>query len=128
MAKASVKQNISNRPKFAIIIVVFAIAIFAIMAISKHSKSKSYGSDFGIEVNQSQWDHSVPCVEDYLKNVYLRDPDSYESISWSLVDKNSDGTYQVTTSFRARNGFGGMDRETLTFVIASDGKTIIRYY
>lgn len=75
-------------------------------------------------VRQSHWDNSVDCVENYLKRS-LRDPDSYESVKWYKVLKNSDGTYQVTHTFRARNGFGGMDVETKTFTIASDGQTVI---
>ena len=79
-------------------------------------------------VRQSPFDNSVDCVEYYLKHKYLKDPDSYQGIEWSKVINNQDGTYNVTHTFRARNGYGGMGIETLTFTIASDGWTVLNAY
>lgn len=80
--------------------------------------------------HQSEWDNSVDCVEKYLKHS-LNDPGSYESIHWDKLVKQENGTYMVTHSFRAKNGFGGMNQETLTFVIGSDGSgrwTVLNAY
>lgn len=56
----------------------------------------------------------------YLKSS-LRDPDSYESIEWSPLVENDDGTYGLRHTYRARNGFGGMNVETKTFLFSSNG-------
>jgi hypothetical protein len=104
-------------------IIIGAVVITPFVLFSESGSSSGTGS-----VRQSPWDNSVDCVEYYLKHKYLRDPDSYDGVSWSKVQKNNDGTYSVTHTFRARNGFGGMGQETLTFTIASDGWTILGTY
>lgn len=73
--------------------------------------------------SSSAWDGSVPCVEQYLKNT-LRDPQSYKSYKWSEVEKNADGTYQVAHEYGAKNGFGGMVRETKLFIYNSKGEIL----
>ena len=101
----------------------FIVLLVIIMNASKDGSGSSSGGP-----RQSPWDNSVDCVESYLKHHYLRDPDSYEGISWTKVIKNDNGTYQVTHTFRAKNGFGGYGQETMTFTIASDGWTVINAY
>lgn len=78
-------------------------------------------------VKASSWDGSVEIVERFLKNNYLNDPSSYESVKWGHLTKNSDGTYVVTHTFRARNGFGGMNQQSMAFIISADGKSVISY-
>jgi hypothetical protein len=46
-------------------------------------------------------------------------------VKWYLPLPNADGTYQVTHTFRAKNGFGGMNEETHIFTVSSDGETVI---
>ena len=58
------------------------------------------------DVKNSLYDGSVKQVKEFLKNGYLRDPDSYESIEWSEVKEKNDG-YYVRHKYRAKNGFGG---------------------
>lgn len=41
----------------------------------------------------------------------LRDPDSYQQISWSINKIDSDGGYEIYHQFRAKNGFGGYNSE-----------------
>lgn len=119
-------QKKTNTPKekgcFIIFFIIAVIFIFSFLRSLKDSTP-----DYGYNVSQSRFDHSVPCVEKFLKRNYLRDPDSYKSIHWSLVTKREDGNYEVTHSFRARNGFGGMNEETLTFIISSNGERVINY-
>lgn len=74
-------------------------------------------------VFNSGWDGSVFQAEDYLKRRYLRDPDSYESVGWTMVERSCSG-YRVSGSFRARNGFGGMTVETATFEFDTKGNVI----
>ena len=122
MAKVKAKQTISNKPKFVLFLILFAIIFVIILSVDIDDGRISGGP------RQSHFDNSVDCVENYLKKSYLRDPNSYESIRWTKVIKNDDGTFQVTHTFRAKNGFGGMVEETKTFAIASNGNTIINTY
>lgn len=104
--------------------VLLGIIIFFVVAVNLMDDGPiTTGS-----VRQSQWDNSVDCVESYLKRHYLKDPSSYEGIKWSKVNKNSDGTYSVTHTYRAKNGFGGYAILTNTFVIAEDGWTVVNVY
>lgn len=57
-------------------------------------------------VRNSAWDGGVFQVEQYLKRV-LKDPKSFEAISWSPVTRSCTG-YVVRVRYRARNSFGGM--------------------
>ena len=70
-------------------------------------------------VKNNGLDASVYQVEQYLKN-NLRDPDSYEPMEWSAVQKTEDG-YSVRHKYRARNGFGGMNIENQIFYLDEDG-------
>lgn len=70
-----------------------------------HPETYSSTPTHTVEVKNSGWDGSVKQVKDYLKYT-LRDPDSYESIEWSVVKEKSDG-YYVRHKYRAKNGFGG---------------------
>jgi len=104
------------------------LGIFGILFIIMVASGKKFeGSNSG-SLEVSPWDNSVPVVVHYLKHYYLRDPDSYQSVHWYKVIKNNDGTYQVDHTFRARNGYGGYDENTMTFIISSDGKAIVKYF
>lgn len=109
----------------------FAYIFFGILAFGFLLKIKDEGFENILKVETvkaSPWDGSVEVVEKYLKKSYLNDPSSYESIKWGKVYKNTDGTYQVIHSFRARNGFGGMVQQSLTFTISEDGERVVNTY
>lgn len=74
-------------------------------------------------VANSAWDGSVFQVEHYLKQRYLRDPDSYESVAWTKVERDCSG-YRVMGTYRARNGFGGMNVESAIFELDRAGNVI----
>ena len=73
----------------------------------------------GGKIANSPFDGSVYQVKKYLKST-LKDPDSYESISWGTVQKNNDG-YSVYHKYRAKNSFGGYVVEEHVFNISEDG-------
>lgn len=78
-------------------------------------------------VVNSEFDGSVTQVENYLKNEYLKDPDSYQSIDWSTVqkvDNNSNCKFIVRHKYRAKNGFGGYNVEEQVFFLDSTGKVV----
>lgn len=76
------------------------------------------------KVKTSPSDGAVEVVVKFLKNRYLNDPDSYKSREWGELIKNSDGTFQVTHRFSAKNVFGGVVTETLVFCISLDGQEV----
>ena len=97
--------------------------IVTIIFIGAYSGDGSSSGGVG-QLNQSAWDNSVPVVKTYIKK-RLNDPGSYESIDWNKASKNSDGTYTVTHTYSAKNGFGGRVTHTASFKIDKDGKTVI---
>ena len=70
-------------------------------------------------------DGSLIQVVDYLKN-NLRDPDSYEGIEWSKVEKvdNLPWRFVVRHKYRAKNGFGGYNVANTLFYLDSQGNVI----
>lgn len=82
------------------------------------------GTSFSDKVKASSFNGSVEPVENFLKKQYLRDPDSYKSVEWGKLIKNSDGSFQVSHRFSAKNGFGGMNTETVLFCISENGKEV----
>ena len=75
------------------------------------------------KITNSPFDGSVHQVKKYLKTS-LKDPDSYESISWGKLQKNSNG-YSVYHKYRAKNSFGGFVVEEHIFNISEDGTITI---
>lgn len=110
---------------------IFFIILFIIAIIGYFIRSNNNSTD-GIDAKQeivtnSSFDASVSQVENYLKQQYLKDPDSYESISWSKVQIFDDGLnykYMVRHKFRAKNGFGGYNVENKVFYLDKDGNVI----
>lgn len=76
------------------------------------------------KLKASSWNGSVEIVEIFLKKQYLRDPESYKSVEWGKLIKISDGSFQVSHTFRAKNGFGGVNTKTILFCISNDGKNV----
>jgi hypothetical protein len=61
-------------------------------------------------------DGSFTCVKEYLKSI-TRDPDSLVYEKWSDVKYNEGDGWLVMCVFRAKNGFGGYERDAKWFVI-----------
>lgn len=105
--------------------ILIAIVVVTLCLLAPKKPNVGGGDEEGIRLtHQSPWDGSVPIVEEYIKKS-LNDPGSYESVKWGEVGKNSDGTYHVLHTFRAKNGFGGTITQLFQFTIDSDGKYVI---
>jgi hypothetical protein len=87
------------------------------------SGSSSSTSSGDALVKNSSWDGSVFHVKQYLKRT-LKDPDSYEGIEWSPVQKIEDRKFSVRHKYRAKNSFGGFVIENQIFTYDSDGNII----
>jgi len=70
---------------------------------------------FGEPPQNSAWDGSVKCVKDYLKAI-AKDPDSLKYESWSEPYYSEEG-WIVRCNYRAKNSFGGYEREIKYFLI-----------
>lgn len=107
---------------------IIAILFVSYCYIHNSDKKKESSSD-EIIVNNAI-DASVYQVQDYLKNTYLNDPDSYEPISWSAVIKLNDNkqegypAYQVRHKFRAKNEYGGYVTEEKIFKLDYKGNVV----
>ncbi|MGO6815315.1 hypothetical protein [Rhizobium leguminosarum] len=53
---------------------------------------------------------ALPALEDAVKET-LREPDSFEHVSTRVTPVAADGTHSIVMSYRARNGFGGVNVE-----------------
>ncbi len=73
-------------------------------------------------VFNSPWDGGVYQVERYLKD-NLKDPDSYESITWYNVITIGTG-FRVMHKYRAKNSFGGYAISQKVFTLDSKGSVI----
>ena len=71
-------------------------------------------------VRSSSYDGSVRQVKTYLKR-NLKDPDSFEAIEWSPLNKQSNGGYMVRCKYRAKNSYGGYVVENQVFYLDSKG-------
>lgn len=119
MVKVTVKNSISNKPKYVGMILALFGIIIIIMIIANSSSDKI--------VKNSQYDSSVHQVESYLGRTLL-DPDSFEPISWSKVQemKNSNDGYKyvVRLKYRAKNSFNGYVIESKLFYLDEKGTVV----
>ncbi len=109
-------------------IIIISLAIVGYVTFFGEDSKKSSAPKE--TVFNSEWDASVQQVEDYIKNSYLNDPDSYEPISWSKVFKLNDTkeigfpSYQVRHKYRAKNAFGGYVTEEKLFKLDYQGNIV----
>lgn len=124
------KNKTTNNGKAIFFIILIGIILIGYCSEkSGNSNNNSGNRDEAIEteiVTNSPYDASVRQVEDYLKNQYLKDPDSYQSISWStvVIQQNKDYKYFVRHNFRAKNSFGGYVVESKIFYLDANGTVV----
>lgn len=109
--------------KIRLLLSAVVIGTFLLSATGSGDDNSSNTNEAKEVVYNSSWDGSVKQVKDYLKK-NLKDPDSYESIEWSDVVKQSDGTFRVRHKYRAKNSFGGYVIENQLFVLDNNGNVI----
>ena len=67
----------------------------------------------------SGWNGSHNGVERYVK-ANLRDPDSYNHIETRITPVNDKGEHVLVMKYRAKNGFGGMNVESLVATVKNE--------
>lgn len=112
--------------KIKILASTVVLGLFLFTATGSDDSSSSDSNANHEVVYNSSWDGSVRQVERYLKN-NLKDPDSYQSIEWSKVVKQSDGSFMVRHKYRAKNSFGGYVVEEKIFTLDSSGNVTGSY-
>lgn len=65
------------------------------------------------------FDGSLPALRDQVRNA-LRDPDSFELVDTTITPLNADKLHTVTMTYRARNGFGGVNTATTRAIVGDD--------
>jgi len=124
-AEATLTTNNQTKNYGCLIIIIIAVVIGIYGAMS--GDSEKTGSDNTEIVSNSGYDASVYQVEQYLKREYLKDPDSYEGIEWSKVQKDNTNSlyrYYVRHKYRAKNGFGGYVVEEKIFYLDQSGNVV----
>ncbi len=120
------QTDFKNSPGTWIILIVIAFFFYYAFFHTSDKKDNAVNAT----VTNSSWDASVYQVENYLKNKYLSDPDSYKSISWSEVVKLTESKekgfacYQVRHKYRAKNAFGGYVVEEKLFKLDIEGNIV----
>jgi hypothetical protein len=79
------------------------------------------------ELCESAWDGSVPNVIYAVKNT-LRNPASFEHINTYVKAVDSKGLNEVTMSYRAQNGFGGMNEVFMVAKIRNSDCEVVEIY
>jgi len=85
------------------------------ITISSKEIEQAAKTKFGEPPTQNL-DGSFTCVKEYLKSI-TRDPDSLVYEKWSDVKYNEGDGWLVMCVFRAKNGFGGYERDAKWFII-----------
>lgn len=65
------------------------------------------------------WDDSVDHLEQAVK-ANLRDPKSFEHVRTSISPIGKDGKFSAVMTYRAQNGFGGMNVESVGAIVDAD--------
>ena len=66
----------------------------------------------------SAWDGSSAELIAQVK-AQLREPDSFEEIETKITPRDEDGMHKIGMTYRARNGYGGMNVETAMGTVVS---------
>lgn len=117
-----------ERRQWTSALIFLAIIIVIISSIGEQSSfSGSYNNteNYGNNKGPSQTE-AMAGVRVYLKLHYLKDPDSYEGISWEAfgIYNKDNNTYFALHKYRAKNSYGGYVVEEKLFVLDSDGNVI----
>jgi len=117
-----------ERRQWVSALIFLAIIMVIITSTGEQSSfSGSYNSieNYGNNKGPSQTE-AMAGVRVYLKLYYLKDPDSYEGISWGAfgVYNKDNNTYFALHKYRAKNSYGGYVVEEKLFVLDSDGNVI----
>lgn len=122
----------NNERSGVIITALFFIGLVSVLSYTCNSCSSSTVNEhINPNITNSEYDGSVPCVEDYIKE-HLNDPSSYESVEWTKVVKldtsfarlYSGAQYATVAKYRAKNGFGALVLQKTMFYFTDYGKVV----
>jgi hypothetical protein len=69
------------------------------------------------------FDGAFPPLRDAVE-ASLRDPDSFELVDTTITPLNAEKTHTVEMTYRARNGFGGLNTESVRACVGADCELI----
>lgn len=99
----------NSKPNGCLIVIIAFLAICAVMVIipSGSNKTPEELHRDSVQIQFSPWDGSHMELERFVKK-NIRDPESFQHSNTTYFDRH-DGTIVVEMTYRARNGFGGMN-------------------
>lgn len=110
--------------------VLFALVAFIFMGTvvtkcNKDSSERSHVENY----NDNSLNHQILAknyLKDYIKKNYIKDPDSFEEVSYSSIYNYERNCYVVDLKYRAKNSLGGyvLERIMADVTFSSDGKTV----
>ena len=120
---SELSKNKKSEPTLMLII-ISAVLIFAAMLFIKSSCAESpeeRAERLAQEAEDkrkgfhclSLWDGRHSAFANIVK-ARLRDPDSFEHVQTRVTSVNASGRHSIRMTYRARNGFGGMNTEVAT--------------
>jgi hypothetical protein len=118
-------MNETISKKQGMIIIVVVIFIFIFIGYLKSTPSTPVAPEQArkdlIERNFSHWDGSHKKLEKYIKES-MNDPNSYEHVDTRYWDR---GDYLIVmTTFRGKNAFGGVVKNSVKAKAALDGSIL----
>lgn len=119
------KSKESRQWKIALILIGIVL-IFNLATREKSISDKSSNNRIENYENKKgpSQTRAMAGVKTYLKRHYLKDPDSYQGISWGAFGTYKDNTYFALHKYRAKNSYAGYVVEEKLFVLDSDGNVI----
>ena len=74
----------------------------------------------------SGWNGAHRTLESWVKEK-LRDPDSYNHIETRITPVNEKGEHVLVMKYRAKNGFGGMNVESLVVTVKNESCQVLTF-
>lgn len=122
------KKNEEGLQRKILLILVVIVLVFSFVPRYGKGPSKSNGSKIENSVSRKgpSQTEAMAGVRVYLKRYYLKDPNSYQGISWEAfgIYNQENNTYFALHKYRAKNSFGGYVVEEKLFVLDSNGNVI----
>lgn len=105
---------------------IAAVVVFLLMYGSYKNTAPAEGfKQVSKSIYQDPSTGRVDEVVDFLKERFLRNPDSYKGLKWFQMKKTSEGNFQVRHQFKCSTPEGEpMDPVTILFTLGPDGNVI----
>lgn len=119
-------QTISKKNRFVGFLVLLGIISLFSWCVQPSAEKRAQDKEAGFHC-LSPYDGSHRELVENVKAT-LREPDSFEHVSTRVTPKQPNGTHKLMMTYRARNGFGGMNTETVSARYRNDDCAILWWH